>query len=85
MVFRVFCRYFGFAADWENWGENDRMSEGVGGGEGKITFFKNRISPSMRSITIKSILDSKLIMLRIALTTLRTTRVRNCHEANNVA
>ena len=36
VVFRVFCRQFGFAADWENWGENDRMSEGVGGGEGKI-------------------------------------------------
>ena len=35
MVYRVFCRYFGFAADWENWGENDRMSEGVGGREGK--------------------------------------------------
>ena len=24
------------AADWENWGENDRMLEGVGGGEGNI-------------------------------------------------
>ena len=65
MVFRVFCRHFGFAAEaekppwsekvisplrthppvtniptgflnsFENWGENDRMSEGVGGGEGK--------------------------------------------------
>ena len=31
MVFQVFCRHFGFAADWENWSENDRMSEGVGG------------------------------------------------------
>ena len=31
----MFCRHFGFAADWENWGENDRMSEWVGGGEGK--------------------------------------------------
>ena len=39
LIFRVFCRHFGFAADWENWGENDRMSEGVGGGEGKIKFF----------------------------------------------
>ena len=35
VVYRVFCRYFGFDADWKNWGENDRMSEGVGGGEGK--------------------------------------------------
>ena len=35
-VFRVFSRHFGFAGDWENWGENARMSEGVGGGEGKI-------------------------------------------------
>ena len=33
----MFCCYFGFAADWENWGKNDRISEGVGGGEGKIT------------------------------------------------
>ena len=81
----MFRRYFGFAADWDNWGENDRMSEGMGGGQGKITFFKNRISTSMRSITIKSILDSKFIMLRIALTTLRTTRARNCNEANNIA
>ena len=29
------CRYFGFTADWENWGENDRMSEGWGAGKGK--------------------------------------------------
>ena len=35
MVYRVVCRYFGFAADWENWGENDRMSEGLGAGKGK--------------------------------------------------
>ena len=35
-VFRVFSRHFGFAGDWENWGENARMSEGAGGGEGKI-------------------------------------------------
>ena len=34
VVFRVFCRHFGFGADWENWGENDRMSEGAGGGQG---------------------------------------------------
>ena len=34
-IFRVFCRHFGFAADWENWGEKERMSEGVGGGGGK--------------------------------------------------
>ena len=27
------CRYFGFTADWENWGENDRMSEGRGAGK----------------------------------------------------
>ena len=27
VVYRVFCRYFGFAADWENWSENDRMLE----------------------------------------------------------
>ena len=35
MVYRVVCRYFGFTADWENWGENDRMSEGWGAGKGK--------------------------------------------------
>ena len=35
-IFRVSCRHFGFAADWENWGENDKLSEGVGGGKGKI-------------------------------------------------
>ena len=29
------CRYFGFTADWENWGENDRMSEGWGAGKGR--------------------------------------------------
>ena len=29
-IFRVFSRHFGLAADWENWGENERMSEGVG-------------------------------------------------------
>ena len=33
------CRYFGFTADWENWGENDRMSEGWGAGKGKEFFF----------------------------------------------
>ena len=33
------CRYFGFTADWENWGENDRMSEGWGAGKGKEGFF----------------------------------------------
>ena len=32
-IFLVFSRHFGFAADWENWGENERMSEGMGGGE----------------------------------------------------
>ena len=37
-IFRVFCRHFGFTADWENWGEHERLSEEVvgGGGEGKI-------------------------------------------------
>ena len=41
VVYRVVCRYFGFTADWENWGENDRMLEGWGvrGGERKIGFF----------------------------------------------
>ena len=28
-IFRLFCRHFGFAENWENWGENDRLSEGV--------------------------------------------------------
>ena len=32
VVYRVVCRYF--TADWENWGENDRMSEGWGAGKG---------------------------------------------------
>ena len=48
MVFRVFCRYFGFAANWENWGENDRMSEGVGEGEKKYNFsFPSPFSPTL--------------------------------------
>jgi len=34
VVYQVFCRYFGFAADWENWEENDNV-EG-GGGWGRI-------------------------------------------------
>ena len=28
-IFRVFGHHFGFAADWENWGKNARMPEGV--------------------------------------------------------
>ena len=27
-IFRVFSLYFGFAGDWENWGENVRVPEG---------------------------------------------------------
>ena len=38
MVYRVVCRYFGFTAYWEDWGENDRMSEGWGAGKGYFSF-----------------------------------------------
>ena len=49
VVFRVFCRQFGFAADWENWGENDRMSEGVGG-RGR----KNKTARPQRRLNLKT-------------------------------
>ena len=35
LYLRVLSRHFGFAGDWENWGENARMSEGVGAGKEK--------------------------------------------------
>ena len=44
----MFCRYFGFAADWENWGENDRMSEGAG----KEKNFSLRFSRNDRTIEV---------------------------------
>ena len=47
VVFRVFCRHFGFGADWENWGENDRMSEGAGGG-GRGRGWEGKIKPHAR-------------------------------------
>ena len=46
MVYRVVCRYFGFTADWENWGENDRMSKGWGAGKGKGIFLSPPPPPS---------------------------------------
>ena len=38
-IFRVFSCHYEFAADRENWGKNERMSEGVGRGRKNKFFF----------------------------------------------